>query len=189
MHSLRACPRIRISPEQVGVAFYDSWRYRTLAHSMRYCARSPFIAADVPPPRQVLATPHAIASARSWALLFGVIDGRESTLGRIVRRHKPGPKEMRLLRDSGSPWIIIHGLAPFALVLLSGCHSYGLWQKCLILYLVALANLRHHRLCRMSESEPVSESTSELFGGGGVNGRRTVYRLEAGPEWARLKTR
>ena len=95
----------------------------------------------------------------------------------------------RLLRDSGSPWIIFHVLVPFALVLLSGCHSYGLWQKCLILYLVALANLRHHRLCRRSESEPVSESTSELFGGGGVNGRRKVYRLEAGPEWARLKTR
>jgi hypothetical protein len=95
----------------------------------------------------------------------------------------------RLLRDSGSPWIIFHVLVPFALVLLSGCHSYGLWQKCLILYLVALANLRHHRLCRMSESEPVSESSSELFGGGGVNRRPKVYRLEAGQEWARSKTR
>jgi hypothetical protein len=95
----------------------------------------------------------------------------------------------RLLRDSGSPWIIFHVLVPFALVLLSGCHSYGLWQKCLILYLVAIANLRHHRLCRMSEGEPVSESNSEWFGGGGVNGRRKVYRLGAGQEWARSKTR
>jgi hypothetical protein len=39
----------------------------------------------------------------------------------------------RLLRDAGSPWIFAHVLVPFALVLLSGCHSYGLWQKCLIL--------------------------------------------------------
>jgi hypothetical protein len=95
----------------------------------------------------------------------------------------------RLLRDSGSLWLILHVLAPFALVLLTGCHSYGLWQKCLILYLVALANLRHHQICRMSESEPVSEPSSELFNCGGVNRRPKVYRLEAGQEWARLKTR
>ena len=95
----------------------------------------------------------------------------------------------RVLGNSGSLWLILHVLAPFALVLLTGCHSYGLWQKCLILYLVALANLRHHQLCRMSESEPVSESTCELFGGGGVNGRPKVYRLEAGQEWARLRAR
>jgi hypothetical protein len=95
----------------------------------------------------------------------------------------------RLLRDAGSPLTTFHVMMPVALVFLSGCHSYGLWQKCLILYLVALANLRHHELCRMSEREPVSESTSELSGGGGPHGRRKVYRLEPGPEWARLKTR
>jgi len=53
-----------------------------------------------------------------------------------------------------------HLLSPFYLVLLTECHSYGLWQKCLILYLVALANLRHHQLCRMRESRLVSESAS-----------------------------
>jgi hypothetical protein len=94
----------------------------------------------------------------------------------------------RLLRDSGSSLIILHVLVPFALVL-PGCHSYGLWQKCLIVYLVAFANLRHHELRRMSESEHLSESASEPFRGGGVNGRRKVYQLEAGQEWARLKTR
>jgi hypothetical protein len=41
----------------------------------------------------------------------------------------------------------------------------------------------------VSKREPVSESSSELFGGGGVNVRRKVYRLEPGQEWARLKTR
>jgi hypothetical protein len=95
----------------------------------------------------------------------------------------------RLLRDSGSPWLIFHVLAPFALVLLSGCHSYGLWQKCLILYLVALANLRHHRLCRTRAIEPLPASTSVLFGSSGLNGRRKVYQLEAGREWARSKAR
>ena len=95
----------------------------------------------------------------------------------------------RLLRDSGGPWVILHMSVPFALVLLSGFHSYGLWQKGLIVYLVALANLRHHELCRMCESERISEPSSELFGGGGVTGRTKVYRLEAGPEWSRAKTR
>jgi hypothetical protein len=95
----------------------------------------------------------------------------------------------RLLRDSGSPWLIFHVLAPFALVLLSGCHSYGLWQKCLILYLVALANLRHHRLCQTRAIELLAASTFLSCGSGGVNGRRKVYRLEAGREWARAKAR
>jgi hypothetical protein len=95
----------------------------------------------------------------------------------------------RLLRDSGSPWLIFHVVAPFALVLLSGCHSYGLWQKCLIVYLIGLANLRHHRLCRARAIEPLPASTSRSFGSGGVNGRRKVYQLEPGREWARAKAR
>lgn len=94
----------------------------------------------------------------------------------------------RLLRDSGSPWIIFHLSVPFALLLLSGFHSYGVWQKSLILYLVALANLHHHRICRMREDEPESEDASELFGGSAVNRRVKVYRLEAGQEWARAKS-
>jgi hypothetical protein len=95
----------------------------------------------------------------------------------------------RLLRDSGSPWIIFHSSAPFALVLLSGCHSYGLWQKCLILYLVVLANVRHHLLGRRRASRPLSASTVRSFGRGGVNRRRKVYQLEVGREWARYKAR
>jgi hypothetical protein len=95
----------------------------------------------------------------------------------------------RLLREAGSPWITLHWLAPFALVLLSGRHSYGLWQKCLILYLVALSNVRHHLLGRRKVSEPFSPSASPLFGSGGVNRRRKVYQLEVGRKWARYKVR
>jgi hypothetical protein len=94
-----------------------------------------------------------------------------------------------LLRDSGSPWLIFHSLAPFALVLLSGCHSYGLWQKCVILYLVALANIRHSLLGRGGASGPLSASASALFGRGGVKRRGKVYRLEAGREWTRYKVK
>jgi len=52
----------------------------------------------------------------------------------------------RLLRESGSSWLIPHSLAPFVLVLVSGYHSYGLWQKGLILYIVVLANIRLYQL-------------------------------------------
>jgi hypothetical protein len=91
----------------------------------------------------------------------------------------------RLLRDSGSRWLIAHVTVPFALVLLSGCHSYGLWQKCLILYLVALVNLRHHRLCRTTASAP--PSTSDFLGSGEMSRRRKVYQLEPGEAWTRAK--
>lgn len=95
----------------------------------------------------------------------------------------------RLLRNSGSPWLIFHSVAPFALVLLSGYHSYGLWQKCVILYLVVLANVRHYLLDRGGASEPLSASASSLVGRGGVKRRGKVYRLEAGREWTRHKVR
>ncbi len=95
----------------------------------------------------------------------------------------------RLLRDAGSPWRFLHGVAPFALLLLSGCHSYGLWQKCLILYLVVLANVRHALLRRKRAGEPLAASTPPLFRRGAVKRRGKVYQLEAGREWARDKVR
>jgi hypothetical protein len=95
----------------------------------------------------------------------------------------------RLLRDSGGPWLILHSLAPFVLVLLSGCHSYGLWQKCMILYLVALANVRHYLLGRRRASGPPTVSAPRLFSSGGVNRRRKVYLLEAGRAWTRRKAK
>jgi hypothetical protein len=95
----------------------------------------------------------------------------------------------RLLRDTGSPWLLLHSSAPFLLVLLSGCHSYGLWQKCVILYLVVLANVRHYFLRGRRASKPLVVSTPPLFRRGGVKRRGKVYQLEAGREWARYKLR
>jgi hypothetical protein len=95
----------------------------------------------------------------------------------------------RLLRDAGSPWLIFHSAVPFVLVVLSGCHSYGLWQKCVILYLVALANVRHYLLGRARANGPLAASAPQLSGSGRVKGRRRVYQLEAGREWARHKAR
>ena len=84
----------------------------------------------------------------------------------------------RLLRESGSPWLILHAVAPFALVLVSGHYSYGFWQKSMILYLVVLANVRHHLLGRDRQPTPSVRQ-----------GRRakTMYRLQLGRTWARRK--
>jgi hypothetical protein len=95
----------------------------------------------------------------------------------------------RLLRASGSPWLIPYSLAPLVLVLVTGCYSYGLWQKCLILYIVVLANIRLYRLRQRGAGRPLSAATPHGFDSRGVKGRRKVYRLESEREWARSKTR
>jgi hypothetical protein len=91
-----------------------------------------------------------------------------------------------LLRNSGSPWIIVHLSAPLALAWLSGYHSYGLWQKCLIVYLVALANVRQHLLGLAAASVAAASAPTSF---GGVNKRRKVYRLEESKAWTRRKAR
>jgi hypothetical protein len=95
----------------------------------------------------------------------------------------------RLLRQSGSPWLILHLVAPCLLVLVSGCHSYGLWQKGLVLYIVALANIRHHLLGQRAAARPLLAGTPRAFDSARVSGRRVVYRLELRREWARRKAR
>ena len=93
----------------------------------------------------------------------------------------------RLLRESESPWLVLHVLAPFALVLVSGCHSYGLWQKSMILYFVVLATIRHHLLGRGVTGRHPSAVTPRTLGGDGTCRRRKVYHLEAGRTWARRR--
>ena len=84
----------------------------------------------------------------------------------------------RLLRESQSPWLVLHVVVPFAVAMASGFHSYGLWQKSMILYFVALATVRHHLLGRRAAVARV---------GTGTRGRRRVYRLEPGRAWSRRK--
>src|SRR5260370_35968508 len=68
-------------------------------------------------------------------LLFGLLFGWSALL--LRGRARP-------------PWLWAHLSAPAALVLVTGCHSYGLWQKGFILYLLLAANLRHHLLAPRS---------------------------------------
>ena len=84
----------------------------------------------------------------------------------------------RMLRESGSAWIIAHTVTPLILIPLCGYHSYGLWQKSMILYLVALAAIRHHLLGREPSPSPKLRRRRSA---------RKVYRLELGKAWARRK--
>lgn len=86
----------------------------------------------------------------------------------------------RLLRASGSPWFILHAVAPFLLVLATGCHSYGLWQKCLILYVVVLVNVRHYMLSKGAANPRGIRKD-------GTRRRQKTYCMEAGREWTRSR--
>jgi hypothetical protein len=91
-----------------------------------------------------------------------------------------------LLGTARSPWLLPHLLAPLFLLLLSGAHSYGLWQKSLILYFVILANIRHHQLGREITRGPAPAAPRNLAGAT-VKRRRKVYQLEPGRAWSRRK--
>ena len=49
-------------------------------------------------------------------------------------------------------WMVLHLSIPVVLAVATGFHSYGAWQKCLIVYFVLLANL--HWRCLPPPTEP-----------------------------------
>jgi hypothetical protein len=78
---------------------------------------------------------------------------------------------------------ILHLEVPLALVLATGCHSYGLWQKGFIVYLVLAAAIHEHVLRRGPAAPP-----PRAWGRAGSDPslqRRKVYRLDPGRTWAR----
>jgi hypothetical protein len=46
-----------------------------------------------------------------------------------------------LFYSAATLWMLLHLSIPIVLAVATGFHSYGAWQKCLILYFVLLANL------------------------------------------------
>jgi hypothetical protein len=85
------------------------------------------------------------------------------------------------LRNAGSIWLIPHLVSPIILVLLTKYHSYGLWQKSLIVYLVLIANI-HHWLLGRGYIKPIQERYRYRS-----QRRRKVYTLEPGPTWKRKR--
>ena len=82
-------------------------------------------------------------------------------------------------------WLLfVHLPAPLALVIVTQCHSYGLWQKSLIVYFVVVINIHYHlvvrylpRLARLRKS---ARGRNDPLGK-----RRVVYILTPGKPWRR----
>jgi hypothetical protein len=87
-----------------------------------------------------------------------------------------------LLHGAGSVWRFVHWPAALLLWLGTGFHSYGLWQKCLIVYLVLLVNIHYHHVSR-SAPAPLRKGTGRRPGLGSK--RRVVYVVSPGSTWKR----
>jgi hypothetical protein len=86
-----------------------------------------------------------------------------------------------LLVRCGGPWVLVHLTVPVAWMLATGFHSYGLWQKGLVVYFLLAAVVHHHVLSRLAAGAPRGMSR------GLPVRRRKVYQLEPGRAWSRRR--
>jgi hypothetical protein len=89
-----------------------------------------------------------------------------------------------LLYSARSVWLAAHLPVPVALLLLTRAHSFGLWQKALILYFLLAATAQHHVLTdwvaltrRGSAPRPRRPTLPSQ--------RRVVFNVRPGKAWAR----
>jgi hypothetical protein len=92
-----------------------------------------------------------------------------------------------LLYADRSGWFFVHLTAPLALVVATGLHSYGLWQKALIVYLVAVVNVHYHMVSRFlpGPARPAKVRPRR----DPLDKRRVVYVLASGKTWRRVPGR
>jgi hypothetical protein len=91
----------------------------------------------------------------------------------------------RLLSRAARPLLFAHLAVPTALALATGFHSYGLWQKSLIAYFVAVAVTHHHLVGRLPRQGGPWPAGSRPRACEEPMKRRKVYRLEPGRAWAK----
>jgi hypothetical protein len=84
-----------------------------------------------------------------------------------------------LLYRSHNPWFLPHLATPVMLLLATQFHSFGLWQKSLIVYFVLAANIHYAVL------QHAAALGARARRRGGPLRRRIVFALEPGPEWSR----
>lgn len=83
-----------------------------------------------------------------------------------------------LLYQSQHPLLFLHLLFPLAWLVITQFHSYGIWQKGLIVYLLIILNIHHHLLAgRMSEADFRDYSSGE------TRRRKRIFKLEPGKCW------
>jgi hypothetical protein len=85
---------------------------------------------------------------------------------------------------AGRAWLWAHLAVPSFLVLATQFHSYGLWQKGLILYFLLAVNVHHHLLTQGLPRRFRTEARRphrDVLG----SRRRVVYVLSEGRGWSR----
>jgi hypothetical protein len=87
-----------------------------------------------------------------------------------------------LIRRAGNPCLWLHLTVPVLLVFATRFHSYGLWQKSLIVYFILAAVFHVHILQRNLQNPREARRDQPRK-------RRKVYQLEPGPVWQRRKQR
>jgi hypothetical protein len=87
---------------------------------------------------------------------------------------------------AGRAWLWAHLAVPVLLLLLTGCHSYGLWQKSLIVYFLLAVNVQHHLLTRGPGALLTAGGGRHRPGGRGLR-RRVAYTMGDGRSWSRRR--
>jgi len=93
-----------------------------------------------------------------------------------------------VLHGEGAVWMWGHLAFPVLLVLGTRCHSYGLWQKSLIVYFVLAVNVQHWMLSRGRTTLSATRRGRHDSPGGHLR-RRVVYVVETGQSWSRNSDR
>jgi hypothetical protein len=92
-----------------------------------------------------------------------------------------------LLYRLGGPWVFAHLAVPVSLMLGTRSHSYGLWQKGLILYFLAAVVVHYHVLKLEAAGGGRRSARTRIRGGSPPGNRRKVYQLEPGRAWRRRR--
>jgi hypothetical protein len=89
-----------------------------------------------------------------------------------------------LLYSAGSVWLVAHLPVPAALLLLTRAHSFGLWQKALILYFLLAITAQHHLLTQWVPA-PRRGTAPRTRRPALPSRRRIVFNVQPGKAWAR----
>jgi hypothetical protein len=87
-----------------------------------------------------------------------------------------------VLSEAGVVFLWAHLTVPLLLVLGTSCHSYGLWQKGLVVYFLLAANVQHALL-----SGGVAPASRQGRRGPGGMRRRVVVVVPPGRTWSRRR--
>jgi hypothetical protein len=89
-----------------------------------------------------------------------------------------------LLYSSRSIWLVAHLPVPVALLLLTRAHSFGLWQKGLILYFLLASTIQHHFLTQWLPP-PHRKAGARTPRRSIPSRHRVVFNVQPGRAWAR----